>query len=60
MFFGALNIICNVCFIFDIGSFSTIGWYDKAGNYRTLTLDSGSLLTLAVIKIIIGGILLFK
>ena len=43
-----------------MSNFSTINWYDRAGNYRTIKLDTGSMFLLALSKIICGGVLLYK
>jgi hypothetical protein len=60
MFSGALSAFCNTIYIFNIDSFSTMGWYDGYGNYRTLKFDTSSLFILAMIKIIVGGALIYK
>jgi hypothetical protein len=57
---GVITIFCNVLCILSFGNFSTINWYDRAGNLRTIKLDIGAMFLLALGKIIGGGILYYK
>jgi len=60
MFFGALNVFCNAIYLFNIDSFSVVGWYDKDGTYRSIKMNTNCMFILAMIKIIVGGVLLYK
>jgi len=57
---GAINVICNVFFIFVLDSFTTIQWYDREGNYQSIEMDPGFLFLLALAKIVGGGYLLIR
>lgn len=60
MICGVISVLCNVLCIFSLSDYSSISWYDKYGNFRTLEIDTGSMFLLALIKIIAGGILLYQ
>ena len=60
MITGVITIVCNVFCILSFGNYSTIHWYDRAGNLRTIKLDVGAVFLLALGKIIGGGILYYK
>jgi hypothetical protein len=57
---GAINVVCNVFFIFVLDSFTTIQWYDREGKYQSINMDPGFLFLLALAKIIGGGYLLIR
>jgi len=60
MISGAFKFITNLIFLFNTGSFSSIAWYDREGNYRQIKMDEGSLSLMAIIQMIAGGYLVFK
>jgi len=46
--------------LFNTGSFSSVAWYDREGNYRTINMDEGALSLMAFFQMIAGGVLVFK
>jgi hypothetical protein len=45
--------------LFNTGSFSSVAWYDREGNYRTINMDEGSLCSMALFQMI-AGVLVYK
>lgn len=48
------KILSNVIFFFNTGSFSSIAWYDRKGNYRQIKMNESTLSFLALIQVCFG------